>query len=70
MEVVTTIDEKQTKELLKTVLIELFEEQPNVFAGIFWEALEDVGLARAIREGRRNDFVDEDQIFAILDGQS
>ena len=70
MEVVATIDEKQTKELLKAVLVELIEEQPNMFADIFWEALEDVGLARAIREGRRNDFVDEDQIFAILDDQS
>lgn len=69
-EVVVTIDEGQMKDLLNAALIELFEEQPNTFADIILETLEDVGLARAIREGRRNDFVDEDQIMAILDSQT
>ena len=69
MEVVATIDESQTKELLKAVLIELIEERPTMFSNIVLEVLEDVGLARAIREGREDDFVGEDQIMSILESQ-
>jgi len=65
MEVVATIDERQTKELLKAVLVELIEERPTMFSNIVLEVLEDVGLARAIREGREDDFVSEDQIMAF-----
>jgi len=34
------------------------------------DALEEVGLAHAIAEGRKNDFVTESEIFAILDGNA
>ncbi len=34
------------------------------------DAVEDVGLANAIAEGRKNDFVSEDEIFSILDGKA
>jgi hypothetical protein len=31
------------------------------------EALEEVGLANAIVEGRTNEFVSEDEVFSLLD---
>ena len=65
MEVIVRIDEKQTKELLKAVIVELIEEQPKVFGDILLETLEDVGLARAIQEGRRDDFVSEESVFDL-----
>jgi hypothetical protein len=34
------------------------------------EAIEEIGLANAIREGRRNEFVSEEQITAILAEQA
>ena len=34
----------------------------------FYAAIEDVGLAHAIREGRKNDFVSKEEIDAILAG--
>ena len=34
------------------------------------EALEEVGLANAIAAGRADDFVSEDEIFSVLDGES
>jgi len=63
------INEKQAKELLKEVLIELMEEKRDLFFEVMLEAIEEIGLANAIREGRQNEFVSEEQIIAILRGQ-
>ena len=63
-----SLDEKQFKILLKQTLIELFDERRDIFSAIVTEALEDIGLANAIREGRKNDFVSEEEIRAILAG--
>jgi hypothetical protein len=60
-----TISEKQAKELLKEVLIELMEEKRDLFFEVMLEAIEEVGLANAIREGRQDEFVSEDQVLAI-----
>ena len=63
-----SLDEKQFKTLLKQTLIELFEERRDVFSAILVEALEEIGLANAIREGQNSEFVDEKEIKAILAG--
>ena len=63
-----SIDEKQFKILLKQTLIELFEEHSDIFSAIVVEAIEDIGLANAIREGRKSDFVSKGEIDAILKG--
>ena len=65
---IVSLDEKQFKILLKQTLIELFDERRDIFSAIVAEALEDIGLANAIRERRKNDFVSEEEIRAILTG--
>jgi hypothetical protein len=65
-----TISEKQAKALLKEVLIELLEERRDLFFEMMLEAIEEVGLANAIQEGRQNEFVSEEQVLAILSGQA
>ena len=55
-----TINEKQAKELFKGALLELIEEK----RGLFFERVEEIGLANAIREGRKDQFVGEDRVFA------
>ena len=62
------VSESQTRELLKQVMTELVEEKRDFFYEILVEALEDVGLANAIHEGRQNEFVPESDIMAILEG--
>ena len=61
-----SLDEEQFKNLIKETLVELFEERQDLFSAIVAEALEDIGLANAIRDGRKNDFVDKERIDAIL----
>ena len=61
-----SLAEEQFKNLLKETLIELFEERQDLFSAIVAEAIEDIGLANAIHEGRRNDFVERERIDAML----
>ena len=60
-------DDAKTKELLKEVVIELVKDKRDLFHEIIMEALEEIALANAIKEGRQNDFVNEDKIFALLE---
>lgn len=65
-----TISEKQAKQLLKEALVELMEEKHDLFLEVVMEAVEEIGLANAIQEGRQNDLVSEEHILAILRGQA
>jgi hypothetical protein len=65
-----TISETKAKELLKEVIIELAQERRDLFFEIILEAIEEIGLANAIRQGRQNEFVSEESIVAILEGQA
>jgi hypothetical protein len=64
-----TISDEKTKELLAEILVEMIKEKREVFYEIVLEAMEEVGLANAIREGRTNEFVAEDKIISVLEGQ-
>jgi vacuolar-type H+-ATPase catalytic subunit A/Vma1 len=64
------INDVKTKELLTEVVIELIQQRREVFLEIIQEALEEVGLANAIREGRTDEFVSEDRILRLLEGDS
>jgi len=61
-----TVNEDKMKEILKDIMIEMIRGKREIFHEIIVEAIEEVGLANAIKEGRKNKFVSED----ILEGQS
>jgi hypothetical protein len=63
-----TLEEKQLKALLKQAIIELFQERQDLLSETLAEALEEIGLVNAIQEGRKDDFVSEEEIRAILTG--
>ena len=60
------LNETQIKELLKTAILELMQEQKEVFSEILVEALEDIGMENAIKEGENTEIVSREQIFRIL----
>jgi len=62
------ISDEKTKELLEEVLVEMIREKREVFYEIILEAIEEVGLANAIKEGRTGEFVGEDEIMNALKG--
>jgi len=65
-----TLNEEQARSLLKEVMLELLQEKRDWFFEIMVEALEEIGLANAIQVGRQNEFVDEQQIMALLARQA
>lgn len=65
-----TLDDDKTKALLTEVLVELLQQKREVFYELILDALEEVGLANAILEGEKTDFVDEADIQAILKGEA
>ena len=63
----TSIDEVRLKELLKSALIEVFEERQDFVKEIVREAMEDIALVRAIDEGLLTKTVTRGEVFNILD---
>lgn len=61
------LDDSKTKELLTEIVIDLLQNRQDVIREILLDALEEVGLGRAIIEGQENNFVSEEEIFALLD---
>lgn len=64
-----SLNDDKTKELLTEVMVELIKTNRDVLQEIMVDALEEVGLANAIADGRNNDFVSEAEIFSILSGE-
>ena len=64
-----TLDETKLKELLKAAIFELLKEQKELFSEILTEALEDIGMENAIKEGENTETVGREQIFKILKRQ-
>ena len=64
---VTVLNEEQTKDLLRRLLVELLQDRRSEFYQLVIEAIEEVALANAIRAGRQNEFVSEDDIRAVLE---
>jgi hypothetical protein len=61
--------DSQLKEVVKAALVEVLLEQREVFTEVLMEAMEEVGLARAIESGRDTEVVSRAAIFKILDGE-
>jgi hypothetical protein len=65
----TTLDSNQLKELLKTALIEILQDQKEVFTDMIFEAMEDIAMVKAIEEGKSTETVSREAIFKILSKQ-
>jgi hypothetical protein len=64
--VTTRTDETRLKQLLKEALVEVLEQRREWFSALMTEALEDVALVQAIKEGETTDVVSRDEIFDLL----
>ena len=63
----TTIDDARLKKLLKNAIIEVFEERGDLVRDLLKEALEDICLIRAIKEGEHTGRVSREKVFEVLE---
>lgn len=61
-----TADEAKLKRLLKAAVVEVLEERRDLVQEAFVEAIEDLGMVRAIEEGARSQSVSRDEVLKIL----
>ena len=60
------IDDSKLKELMKQAIIEAIEEKKDMVQNLLVEALEDVAMIHAIKDGEDSGLVERDEIFRIL----
>jgi hypothetical protein len=65
-----TLNTNQIKELLKLAIVEILQEQKEVFTDMLVEAMEDIALVKAIEEGENTEVVSREAIFDILSQKS
>lgn len=65
----TNIDETRIKTLFKEALVEVIEENQDKLSSIVIDALENIGLSRAIEEREKSQTVSRDEIFKALSGE-
>jgi hypothetical protein len=62
-----SLNETQLKDLMKTAILEIFQEQRDLFQDLITEALEDIAMIKAIDEGKDSEPVSRETIFGILE---
>jgi hypothetical protein len=60
------LDEDKIKQLFKTALLEVIQEQKEVFSDLLAEIIEDIALEKAIKEGEETETVSREAIFQVL----
>ena len=58
---------EELKPLLKEVLHELLMQERSWILDLFYEAMEDVAMAKAIAEGKDSENVGRDEIFEVFE---
>lgn len=62
-----TIDNNELKALLKQALVELLAEKNQIVYDAIAEAVEEVGMIKAIQEGQASGIVDKERVFEALE---
>jgi hypothetical protein len=65
-----SVNQDQLKELIKTALVEVFEQRRDLLHDAVVEALEDIALVRAIEEGESSELVGRTEVFDFLEGKA
>ncbi len=64
---VTSTDSAELKAMIKAAMAETLAEQRGLLYEMIEEALEDIGLVRAMEEGLKSPPATREEVFAALD---
>lgn len=65
----TSIGQDEIKKIIKAAIIEVLEERSDLLQEAIKDALEDMALSRAIKEGENTDLVRREEVSSILEGK-
>ncbi len=61
-----TLSPNKIKKLFEETLVDMLNNRKKEVYFVMLEAMEDFGLSRAIKEGRKNKFINEKKILKVL----
>jgi ribosomal protein S20 len=61
------VNQSELKPLIKETLNEMIRDNKEEIREMINEAIEEIAMANAVREGRKNDYVSEKRILKILE---
>ncbi len=61
-----TTDDAKLKKLLKAAVVEVLEERRDLVSDAVAEAVEDIAMVRAIREGTLSENISREEVFKTL----
>lgn len=64
-----TAEATRLKNSVKEAIVELIHEDPAIFQDMIVEALEDMALLRAMKEGRKTKLVPREKLSDLLKGK-
>ena len=62
-------DDQKMKALFKEAIVEVMSENQELVSSLLVDALEDIGLSRAIEEGEETESVSREEVFKVLRGE-
>ena len=65
-----SLDGDTLKRAFKEALAETLREERDLLHQIFAEALEDLALAEAVRQGRQTERIERAEVFDALEGKA
>lgn len=60
------VNDEKLKALLKEAILELIKEEKALFFSLFFESIEQIGLAKAMQETKRGEYVSKEDIMLTL----
>jgi hypothetical protein len=64
-----TVSPDELKKLMREAFIDVLTERRDLIEDAVLEAIQDIGLAVAMEEGRTGEYVDADDFMLRLDGK-
>ena len=64
-----TLNSEHLKDILKSAIIELLQDNKEEFYNLFAEIFEDLAMEKAIAEGETTELVSREAIFEILESK-
>jgi hypothetical protein len=65
-----TVSEEQLKEVVKSAIVEVLEERSDLIRNLVEDALEDIGMNKAIQEAEHSHPVTRDEVLNLLEDRS